>query len=57
MIARYLSHLVESTLLNVIHPGSEVFNDVTWYRLQLLPRSLAQFHPVYHIDSNNTPIR
>jgi hypothetical protein len=41
MLAGYVSHLFESTLLNIIHPGGEVFHDVTWYRLQLLPRSLA----------------
>jgi len=57
MVAGDLSHLFESTLLNIIHPGGEVFDDVTWRRLQLLPRSFAQFHPLNHIGSDNTPIR
>jgi len=30
MIARYFSHLFESTRLNIIHPGGEVFHDMTW---------------------------
>lgn len=55
MIAGYFSYLFESALLNIIYPGGEVFDDVTWHRLQLLPRLLAQFHPINHIDSDNTP--
>jgi hypothetical protein len=57
MIAGYLSHLFESTLLNIINPGGKVFDDVTWHRLQLFPHSIAQFHPINHIGSDNTPIR
>jgi hypothetical protein len=57
MIAGYLSHLLESTLLDIIHPGGEVFDDVTWHRLQLLPRLLAQFHPINHICTEHTPGR
>jgi hypothetical protein len=41
MIVGYLSYIFDSTLLNVIHPGGEIFDDVTWYPLQLLPHSLA----------------
>jgi hypothetical protein len=33
MIARYLSHLFESAILNIIYLSGEVFDDVTWYRL------------------------
>jgi hypothetical protein len=30
---------------------------VTWHRLQLLPRLLAQFHPINHICTEHTPGR
>jgi hypothetical protein len=36
MIAGYFSHLFESALLNIIHPGGEVLDGVTWYCLQQL---------------------
>ena len=55
MIAGYFSYLFESALLNIIYPGGEVFDDAAWHRLQLLPRSSAQFHPISHIDYDNAP--
>jgi hypothetical protein len=49
MIARDLSHLFESAILDIIDPGGEVFNDIARHLLQLLPRPLAQLHPMNHI--------
>jgi len=57
MIAGYLSCLFESAFLNILYPGGEVFDDVSWHLLQLLPRSPAQFYPINHIDFDGTPIR
>jgi hypothetical protein len=57
MIAGYLPYLFESTLLNIIDPGGEVFDNVTRHLLQLFPRSIAQLYSINHIGFDNTPIR
>ena len=49
MIAGNLSHLFESAILDIIDPGGEVFDDIARHLLQLLPRPLAQLHPINHI--------
>jgi hypothetical protein len=49
MVAGDLSHLFEPSLLDIIHSGSEVFDDVARHLPQLLLRSLAQLYPINHI--------
>ena len=49
MVTGDLSHFFESAILEIIDPSGEVLDDVARHLLQLLPRLLAQLHPMSHI--------
>lgn len=56
MVTGDLSYLFESAIFDIINPGGEVFHNVAWHFLQLLPHPLTQIHPIYHA-MYHTPAR